>query len=302
MHVKFQTPTDFSKITSPSQLCLYLDDSANRLKNSKYIFHYTSLFTVVKIIAQNCWHLGNASDMNDVLEYKNGDMKRWNNLFFSCFMCEDTESIGMWSMYAQPWEKGVKIALPSKAVRKWVESADELYEISTVDYRPTNRTISINSLGGSIRLSAVAYSNAGGVQEIGDEKITWSNRYNTNLNAYIGYPGLTGYIKDMAWSYEKEIRIKAEFDNTTGIERVALPLSDEILDQMIITAGPMFEGDLREELKRAIENEVGDSKIDALINRFALNQSMFTNRLNIKTVCQKCDIKKIYLANVKGNP
>ena len=43
--------------------------------------------------------------MNDNLEYKNGDPHRLRNLFFSCFMCEDKESIGMWSMYAQPWEK-----------------------------------------------------------------------------------------------------------------------------------------------------------------------------------------------------
>ena len=49
--------------------------------------------------------------MNDRLEYKTGrslDPTRWNNLFFSSFMCEDKENIGMWSMYSQPLGEGRK--------------------------------------------------------------------------------------------------------------------------------------------------------------------------------------------------
>ena len=111
---KNEAPTNFPDIETVEGLKLYLDDTANRLKNSPYLYHYTTVSNVIKMIRGKTWHLGNAAGMNDNLEYKNGDPLRWNNLFFSCFMCEDKESIGMWSMYAQPWEKGVKVALPRK--------------------------------------------------------------------------------------------------------------------------------------------------------------------------------------------
>ena len=103
-------------------------------------------------------------------------------------------------MYAQPWEKGVKVALPRKVVREW--------------------------------------------------------------------------IKDT-----KEIRIKAEFENIGNIKRVAIPLTDEVIDAMTITASPLFEGDLHAELEREIARQV------------KTEESIFTHRLNIKTICQGCEYK-----------
>ena len=97
-----EVPTNFSDIYSAEELKLYLDDMASRLKNSPYLYHYTTISNVIKMIQGKTWHLGNAPGMNDKLEYKNGDSRHWRNLFFSCFMGEDKESIGIWSMYAQP--------------------------------------------------------------------------------------------------------------------------------------------------------------------------------------------------------
>ena len=107
----------------------------------------------------------------------------------------------------------------------------------------------------------------------------WSTAINTNIKNAVRIPELTGYIKDMAWSYEKEIRIKAEFENVRNIKRVAIPLTDEVIDAMTITASPLFEGDLHAELEREIARQV---KTDA---------SIFTHRLNIKTICQGCEYK-----------
>ena len=78
---------------------------------------------------------------------------------------------------------------------------------------------------------------------------------------------MTGYIKDMAWSYEKEIRIKAEFENIGNIKRVAIPLIDEVIDAMTITASPLFEGDLHTELEREIARKIktGESIFTCLL-------------------------------------
>ena len=275
-------PTVFSDINTPAELIQYLDDSVRRLDNSTYLHHYTTLPRVVDIIGSRTWHLGSAAEMNDRMEYKNGDPKRWRTLFFSCFMCEDKESIGMWSMYAQPWEKGVKISIPKKAIRTWLKKTTELLEISTSDYKPTGRRIYIGNMSSSLRLSSVAYSNADSMQVSKEpEKLSWSNQSNTNIRNAVRIPELTGYIKDMAWSYEKEIRIKAEFVNQDNIQRVAIPLTDELIDSMIITASPLFDGDLMRELDRQIKIQLNTEK------------SIFTGKLNILTPCKACEYKKL---------
>ena len=271
----------FRDISTSEELINYLSDSAERLKNSGYIYHYTTLPVLIKMVKSKKWHLANAKKMNDRLEYDNGDMKKWKNIFFSSFMTEDKESIGMWSMYAQPWEKGIKIAIPSLIARKWIKSIVKLSEVSMGNFETTGRTFEVAK--GNIRLSAVAYCNTDSrTQKDIKEKVCWSNVTNTILRSAARDLSLTGYIKDMAWAYEKEIRIRAEFDNTNDFERVAIDLPDDVIDSMTITASPLFEGMLLNEIEKEIERQL---KID---------NSLFTGRLNIKTICQSCDLRKMH--------
>lgn len=280
---KAYIPTVFQDIETPEELKCYLDDSMRRLDNTPYLHHYTSVSRVVDMIRSGTWHLGNAKGMNDNLEYKNGDATRWRNLFFSCFMCEDKESIGMWSMYAQPWEKGVKISIPKASVKKWLKTITEILEISTNDYQPTGRRFRLKEYDISLRLSSVAYCNSDSLQgKTNEEKIMWSTAKNIHIKNAVRIPELTGYIKDMAWSYEKEIRIKAEFDNVYGVHRIAIPLTEDLINAMTITASPLFEGSLEDVLKKEIASKI------------KTEQSMFTHRLNIKTICQECKLKQKY--------
>lgn len=279
---KITIPTNFSDISTPEELILYLDNADKRLHNSKYLYHYTTISNAINIIRSETWHLGNAEEMNDKLEYENGDPARWNNLFFSSFMCEDKENIGMWSMYAQPWETGVKISIPRETVLQWIKETKEIWEISTIDYRRIGQGIPVDGHSGSLRLSSVAYSNADSLQKGEQEKIRWSTRSNTKLKNATQIPELTGYIKDIAWSYEKEIRIKAEINdrNTDKIKRVAIPLKENVIEAMVLTSSPLFEGDLKEELEKES------------IKQLTTRKSIFTKRLDLKTVCQECKFKK----------
>ncbi len=280
LHQPKEIPTNFANIQTPKELALYLDDDVNRLRNSTYLYHYTTLSKAIAMLKGKLWHLGTAEGMNDKLEYGHGDIHRWENLFFSCFMCEDKESIGMWSMYAQPWEKGVKIAIPKTVVRDWIKATKEIIEISTDTYLPTGRRFSVDEYDVSLRLSSVAYCNTDSLQEKKEmERITWSTVSNTNIKNAAYIPDLTGYIKDMAWSYEKEIRIKAEFDNYEKMGRVAIPVTDAVIDAMIITASPLFEGDLLSALETEIKRQVSTEK------------SIFTDRLKLKSICEDCDYK-----------
>lgn len=271
----------FADIQTVDDLKLYLDDIHQRLRSSIYLYHYTTVSRVIEMIRGRRWHLGNAYDMNDKLEYKYGDAQRWENLFFACFMCEDMESIGMWSMYAQPWEKGVKIAIPKSIVQKWLKSVKEIEEISIETYKPTGRIITVDKDNVSLRLSAVAYSNSDSLENSdNEEKVTCGTVSNNKLARLVHARELTGYIKDMAWSYEKEIRVKVEFNNIYNCRRVAIPITDDVIDSMIITASPLFDGDLSQEVEKEIHRQI------------RTDRSIFTNKLSIKTICQECEYKK----------
>lgn len=269
--------TDFSKITKIDDLILYLNDSTKRLKNRNYLYHYTKLDRVVDIFEGRKWHLGSAACMNDRLEYKNGEPSFWKNIFFACFMTEVKENIGMWSMYAQPWEDGVLITIPKKIVIDWIKNIDKIYEISCYDFKPTGKIININS-DNKVFLSSVAYSNCDNPD--GKEKLTWSNVTNTNIQNATHIAELTGYVKDSAWDYEREIRIKAVLQNGHNCSRVAIEIPDEVLDSITIVAGPLFRGTLEARLN----DEIKRRKIE-------LNQSLFFEKLNIDSGCSVCQYR-----------
>ena len=47
---KNEVPTNFPDIETVEGLKLYLDDMASRLKNSPYLYHYTTVSNVIKMI------------------------------------------------------------------------------------------------------------------------------------------------------------------------------------------------------------------------------------------------------------
>ena len=276
MIIDSKRETDFSKITSVEDLISYLNDSSKRLENRNYFYHYTKLSRVIDIYEGKKWHLGNADCMNDRLEYENGDPGRWKNIFFACFMTDVKESIGMWSMYAQPWEDGVLITIPKKSVQTWIKNIKTIYEISCVDFKPTGRIININDEN-RVFLSSVAYSNCDSKENA--ERLNWSTAVNTNIQNPTHIPELTGYVKDSAWDYEKEIRIKAVLSEGHNFSRVAIEIPDEVLNSITITSGPLFKGKLVDRLQEEIQN------------RAALSHSLFTDRLNIVSACSGCAYK-----------
>lgn len=270
--------TKFREIATHKDLIAFLN-SLDRLKSKSFLYHYTTIGNAIAIFKSKTWHLANPEDMNDTVEYHNGDQQRWKNIFFASFMAENKESIAMWSMYSQPWKDGVKIAIPMSAVKRWLKSIDEILEVSSSTYELTGNSLPVNKQN-IVRLSSVAYSNATSCGSENDmEVLTWSNQRNTNIANGQRIPELTGYIKDNAWDYEKEVRLKAEFENIFGFRRVAIRIPDDVLDEITISAGPLFEGDLLQRMNREIQRSLH------------ADQSFFTGKLKIKSICERCQYK-----------
>ena len=267
-------PRAFSDIQTVQELISYLDNPyfGNKVTS---LYHYTKLSTVVKIIKSGYWHLTTAEQKNDVLEYENGDKEAWKSLFFTCFMSEDVESIAMWSMYAQPWDDGVKIRIGLKEVRKWIQTVKNVAIIDEKTCQATGDLIPVSSE--NLKLSGVAYINT---ENENQQVLKFGNQENNKIQYMPKSATLTGYVKDSAWSYEKELRLKVRVHNENNrIKRIGLPI-DSLINDMEISAGPMFKGSLEKRLFDEIHRQV------------KLNQSYFTGKLNIKNPCDECEAKK----------
>ena len=132
----------------------------------------------------------------------------------------------------------------------------------------------------TIWISAVAYSDCDGIKgQSKIEQLRCGGQTNQRIVNAPHISELTGYIKDMAWSYEKEVRIKIQFDNKMGFKRIAIPMPDYVIESMTITPSPLFEG--------SVETKIG-MEVRKQIN---MDKSKFSGKLSIKTACDSCSIK-----------
>lgn len=266
------TVTDFKKIETTNELIGYLSNMSARLNNTSVLCQYTNLRAVVSIISEKSWYLGSPKNMNDGLELKQGLDKR-DNIFFSSFMAEQKESIAMWSMYAQPWEDGVMIAIPVQEFKKWIKDIKKVYSADINTKKPDRNTfVQLNKA--TVSVTRVAYSNKNGdILELscGSTK--------NSLFKSINDPSLIGYIKDDAWSYEKELRLRIDLGKSVNYKGVAIDIPEYVIDSMIITKGPRFKGDPLERLETEINRKI---KTDS---------SLFYGKLQ-NTPCDGCAYKK----------
>lgn len=265
--------TNFSEINSPQNLIAYLSDSANRLENTKnkttqYVYHYTKLSNVVSIINGRFWWLNSPKSMNDGLEFQNiSEFEQRNAVFFASFMYDSSESIAMWSMYAQPWEDGVFIRIPVEVFKKWIRNTKTIYPVFCSEkQKPILEKSAIPYK--QLSIVRVAYTNADSMQYKSEEILICGKAENKLLKNTPHLPDLVGYVKDLAWEYEREVRVLATVDKSTKCDRLAIELPDDLIDSIEIVAGPRFSGNLSERIIKEVQR------------LFTTKRSLFSDKLN----------------------
>ena len=259
--------TDFKKITNENQLRYYLKDLTRRLQNTDMICQYTSLDSLIAIISHKEWYIGSPQNMNDGVELKNG-LNRKHNVFFSSFMADDQESIAMWGLYAQPWKDGVRISIPKKYFTRWINDIEEIYIADPKSKQRYSDRKPITRMKADIYGMRVAYVN----QDINKKSIhtiTCGGAENTIMKD-ISDSNLIGFIKDSAWSYEKEIRMRVDISEKIMAEGISIDIPDYIIHNMSITLGPRFEGDFQDRIKNLskvkVEGTIKKSRFYKLLN------------------------------------
>lgn len=225
--------TDFKYINNEDDLRAYLT-SSKRINNENSVCQYTNVSAACKIITSGYWYLGNPRNMNDAVEYHQFNESFWNSVFFSSFMIEKAESIGMWSMYAQPWEDGVMISIPGNCFKQWARDLKDVYYANPMTKEPDlSRSLERERFN--------AYT--GRVAYIDDSKESYQISCGTSVNGVLKdvyrTGSLIGLVKDSAWSYEQEVRLRVDLDpSIIDCQAISIKIPEYVLESLTITIGP----------------------------------------------------------------
>lgn len=179
----------FSSLKSAEEIRKYLDKPLWHMRHS--VFHYTSLKSLLEIFKGGKLKFSRFDRTNDKIEadFVSEETKK---KFFFCLMRTMEENFGMWAMYGGLTKERrdslledicVKIEFDVKNLRSLIKEKN--LSATTVAY---TQIVGMEMDKGHIFFCG-SCKNTNGIQLDGDGKI------------------LSGYIKDIAWKYEKEMRL-----------------------------------------------------------------------------------------------
>ncbi|MBR6143353.1 MAG: DUF2971 domain-containing protein [Treponema sp.] len=240
---------NFSECKSESDLKLFLDNLLLNTKNEKRFFHYTSLTTAVKIFKSKKIRFSKIASMNDLLE-NTWCGKKTDNDFFFC-LSQSEECFGMWAMYGglkldKRTNGYVKIAFPKTAIEEILESKAQ----------------GITSRG-------VVYANLKGNEHKPSFQSNLHFCNDSNNNRISITKNLAGYVKDISWQYENEIRLNVKSMDENA--HVDFSLSKDLLLTLKIIPSPIADF---EKTKKTFTRQLEKSKYNKneLENIFEANE------------------------------
>ena len=276
---------NFKNVTEIDDLIPYLENRFKRIDGKTMLHQYTNIHAALNIIQSHEFYIGSPSNMNDLLEYQHFDARKWEDIFFTCFMEYKTESVAMWSQYAQPWDSGIRLSLPAIKIKEWlnnvkiVDSADPSTKKKDGLFK-----LEANKFIKSIHM--VAYTNEDDIDKSNEKEIVTVGKAENNMleNLY-NKEKLCGYVKNAAWDYEKEIRFRIQIDNADDdssnmkIKAIRISIPDDVIKSIEIMKGP-----------RVPEDSAEWKELVDLLRKEGLNNpsnSIFEGKL-INMACDRC--------------
>lgn len=257
------------KLSSVQQIIDYLEKKGS---NHNFYYHYTTWASLEKIIQNRSFLFtrGNALSMNDQHEPQKGSWDIWNRTYVGSFSFGSAENMAMWGLYGLPWEDAIRLEIPKKEMLQWVEGIDHVTLWNGKTPGPIcNCTVTLADIiyiDGKKGNTNIRLSHA-------DKH--WSIANEPNLYGIASEPEMTGFIKNYAWHYENEVRLKVELVHDTGYEKIKVDVPDQVIRSIKVTTGPYFMWKNSELLEQfSDENRV--------------TPSGFTNLLNYKSICSMC--------------
>lgn len=250
---------------------------------------YTNLDGVYGIINSGFFWLSRGDQMNDMQELTKGDPDEWKKIYIASFAFGRSENIAMWTIYGLLHDEAACISFPSIEFCKWISSISELFDPAD-GYKKINVKFEID-------LIDVVY--IGGIRGQRDGLLQWNSERmqldNENLEddfkTISSQAPLTGYMKNYAWVYENEVRIRIKLNEPIDCKKVAVKLpidffnTDPKNEKVGIISGPWNDYDKYSIFdKKLAQSENFQTVKDKLIFR----ESDFDRLVKTKETCEYC--------------
>jgi len=233
--------------------------------------------------------------MNDMQEITKGNLTDWKSIYISSFAYGKSENIAMWGIYGLPHNEAASISFPSKIFSKWIPVIKSVYD-------PENNYKEIDAEF-EIQLTDVVY--AGGKRGSDDQILKWNDKSlmieqsanPNNLRFISSEEQMTGYIKNYAWAYENEVRIRIKLDKPIAQKRIAIKIPEEFFsmrekaENVKITYGPWNQDAVKEKKIQKFEAQLkADTSASIRIDNIEISTSEFTNLVRLKETCACCQL------------
>ena len=104
---KLESDANIGIIHNDNSFVIY----SNNIESLKYLYHYTSIDVLQKILESGCIRFSNLKNVNDKIEKVTKDFNDFGRYcLISCWTCLEDESEYHWDMYAK--QDGIRIKLP----------------------------------------------------------------------------------------------------------------------------------------------------------------------------------------------
>lgn len=228
--------TELNRLRSIKELIKFAEKNA---ESHRRFYHYTTLDSLTKILETKTLWLSKGNKMNDLQEQTKGSFNIWNETFLSSFCFGTSESIAMWTMYGIPWNKGVRLSFSGSEFIDWVKG---VREVRSVYQNTPDRIVSVKN----IVVTDVMYTSYESSEKT--EKIKLDSYNLIDTNNQFGEPNIsrkdeiTGYIKNRAWEFENETRVKVRVSSpSVTYDKVSIKLTDKLLASTEITLNPWID-------------------------------------------------------------
>lgn len=198
-----------SKIKPNSNGIIEADSVVDFLKSNgrshRCYYHYTDLRAVVGMIKNDKFHLSCGEKMNDGDEIHRGSTNIWSHIYLASFNFGDNENMALWGLYSIPWETGVRIEIPGKAMRAWIDGLKHKSPLYVVG-KDSHKNFTYDLIDAPYRaiLTDVVYAEnkvSKKDNEINPETALSLKHNSGKLDVSEGMdsdPGMTGFVKNMA--------------------------------------------------------------------------------------------------------
>ena len=258
-----------NEVQNVENLIQYLQQKG---QNHKYYYHYTTWDSFEKIYQNKSFLLtrGNSLNINDQHEaLMKGSYYIWNKTYIGSFSHGSSENMAMWGLYGQPPQDAIRIAIPKAAMLEWVKAIEKVYIWNGEPINPTQAKIALTDI---VYASGESYSGNLNLYR-GSEVISTKNI--SGLRFVDRDKKMTRYIKNIAWRYENEVRLRIELPDCYLSEKIMIDVPEIVLNSMTIMKGPSFEPK--------------NSELYLQLREYGrIEESTFTHLLKFRSLCDYC--------------